>query len=56
MAETSETANRSYPLPHVLQPGEIVEGQAEADGAVIAVTRQRLVVAEGDKTVLDIPA
>jgi hypothetical protein len=47
MADTSDTANRSFPLPHVLQPGEIVEGHAEANGAVIAVTKQRLVVAEG---------
>jgi hypothetical protein len=47
--------DRSFPLPHILRPGEVVEGQAEANGAVIAVTRQRLVVVEGDKTVLDIP-
>ncbi|HTK46004.1 MAG TPA: hypothetical protein VL749_11710 [Patescibacteria group bacterium] len=46
---------RSFPLPHVLQPGEVVESQAVAGGAVIAVTEQRLVVAESDRVVLDVP-
>jgi hypothetical protein len=55
VSEASELADRSFPLPHILRPGEIVESQAQANGAVIAVTAQRLVVAEGDKAVLDIP-
>jgi len=42
-------------VPHVLRPGEVVETHAVASGSVIAVTRERLIVAEGDKTVLDIP-
>ena len=39
------------PKGHVIA----IEGQAEANGEVIAVTKQRLVVAEGDNTVLDFP-
>ncbi len=55
MPNTANPEDRSFPLPHVLQPGEVVEGQAVANGAVIAVTARRLVVVEGDKSVLDIP-
>jgi hypothetical protein len=52
---TSKPAGRSFPLPHILQPGEVIETLAEVDGSVIALTRERLIVVEGDKTVLDIP-
>ena len=55
MSETPNPEDRPFPLPHILRPGEVVEGQAVANGAVIAVTRERVVVVEGDKTVLDIP-
>jgi hypothetical protein len=55
VSKASDPADRSFPLPHILRPGEIIESQAQANGAIIAVTGQRLVVAEGDKTVLDIP-
>jgi hypothetical protein len=55
VSETSHPENRYFPLPHILRPGEVVEGHADADGTVIAVTRERLVVAEGDAPVLDIP-
>lgn|SRR6185503_8133294 len=55
MSERSEPGVRSFPVPHVLRPGEVVETHAVANGSVIAVTRERLIVAEGDKTVLDIP-
>jgi len=41
-------------MPHILRPGEVLEGRADANGTVIAVTRERLVVAEGDGQVLDI--
>jgi hypothetical protein len=46
---------RSFPLPHILQPGEVVESHAVANDAVIAVTSERLVVAQGGDQVLDIP-
>jgi hypothetical protein len=55
VSDMGSGAERPFPLPHILRPGEVVEGQAEANGALIAVTRERLVVAEGDKSVLDIP-
>jgi hypothetical protein len=46
---------RQFPLPHILRPGEVLEGHADANGTVIAVTQERLVVAEGDGPVLAIP-
>jgi hypothetical protein len=56
VADVSDPAeSRPFPLPHILRPGEVVETQAMVEGSVIVVTRERLVVAEGDKTVLDIP-
>lgn len=55
MPETSKPAGRSFPLPHILQPGEVIETVAEANGSMIVLTRERLIVVEGDKTVLDIP-
>ena len=55
MAKTSKPEVRSFPVPRVLRPGEVIESHAVADGSLIAVTRERLIVAEGEKTVLDIP-
>ena len=55
MSDTSNPAGRSFPLPHVLQPGEVVETQAVVEGSAIAVTNERLIVVEADRTVLDIP-
>ena len=55
MSETSHAMASSFPLPHILQPGEVLEGHAVANGSIIAVTGGRLVVSEGDKTVLDVP-
>ena len=55
MSDTSNPEDRQFPLPHILRPGEVVESQAVIYDAVIAVTGERLVVAEGDKSVLDIP-
>jgi len=55
VSDTSIPVQQPFPLPHILKPGEVVEGQAEANGAVIVVTEERLVVVEGDKSVLDIP-
>jgi hypothetical protein len=52
--ETSKP-NRSFPVPHILRPGEVVETQALADSSTIAVTRERLIVVDGDTVVLDIP-
>src|SRR5207249_10666954 len=46
---------RAFPIPHIVQPGEVIESHANANGAVIAVTEQRLVVVEGDGAVLDVP-
>ena len=45
----------AFPLPHILQPGEILEAHATVQDAIIAVTNHRVIVAEGDRTVLDIP-
>jgi len=47
--------DQAFPLPHVLRPGEVVEGHVVAGASVIAITRDRLVVAEGDVPVMDIP-
>jgi len=55
MAKSSKPDVRSFPMPHVLRPGEVVETHAIADRSVIAVTQARLLVAEGENTVLDIP-
>lgn len=49
------TDGHAFPTPHILQPGEVVESQAQADGFVIAVTTQRIVATDGDRTVLDLP-
>jgi len=54
VSETPNAKDRGFPLPHILRPGEVVESEAPAADALIAVTRERLLVAEGDKTVLDI--
>jgi hypothetical protein len=43
-----------FPLPHILQPGEVVEKQAHADGFLIAVTRQRVIVTDGSRPIMDI--
>ena len=55
VSDTSIPGQRTFPLPHILKPGEVVEGQAEANGAVIVVTEDRLVVVDDDESVLDIP-
>ena len=55
MPDASDPGDRGFPLPHVLRPREVVETQAVVEGSAIAVTRERLIVVEGDKTVLDIP-
>jgi hypothetical protein len=55
VSDMSIAGERAFPLPHILKPGEVVEGQAEADGTVIVITEERLVVIEGEKSVLDIP-
>jgi hypothetical protein len=55
VSDTSIARQGAFPLPHILKPGEVVEGQAEANGAIVVVTEQRLVVVEGDQPVLDIP-
>jgi hypothetical protein len=55
VADVSDTQQRSFPLPHILQPGEVIETQAVAQDAVIAVTSQRLILTEADRVVLDIP-
>ena len=55
MSDTSNPTRRTFPLPHILRPGEVVETQAVVEESAILVTRERLIVIEGDKTVLDIP-
>jgi hypothetical protein len=51
----SDAEQRRLPPPHILQPGEVLETQAAAQDALIAVTNQRLIVTEGERIVLDIP-
>jgi hypothetical protein len=55
MSDVSDSDERSFPLPHILKPGEVLETHATAQNAVIAVTSQRLIVAEGERPVLDVP-
>jgi hypothetical protein len=55
MSDASDRREQRFPLPHILQPGEVLETQAAADDAVIAVTSQRLILTEGERLVLDIP-
>ena len=55
LSQVTDRDMQSFPLPHVLQPGEVVQSQAVAGQAIIAVTEQRLVVAESDSVVLDVP-
>ena len=55
MPDASEPQLRSFPLPHILQPGEVLETQASAQDAVVAVTSQRLIVTEAERLVLDVP-
>jgi len=55
VSDTSIPVSRPFPLPRVLRPGEVVETQAVVEGSVIAVTKERLIVVEDDRTVLDIP-
>lgn len=55
MSDTNNPVGRPFPLPHILRPGEVVETQAVVEAFAIAVTRERLKVVEGDRTVLDIP-
>ena len=54
-ADINATRDPAFPLPHILQPGEMVERQARADGFLIAVTGRRIIVTDGDRPVLDIP-
>ena len=46
--------SESFPLPHVLKPGEIVETQTVAQDVVIAVTSQRLIVVDEYRTITDV--
>jgi hypothetical protein len=55
MPDEAKRAAASFPLPHILHPGEVVETQAVVENSAIAVTKERLVVVEDDRTVLDIP-
>ena len=52
-AEPNATRASNFPLPHILQPGEVVESQAQADGFLIAVTGQRVIVTDGSRPVMD---
>ena len=54
-ADENATRDPSFPLPHILRPGEVVERQAHADGFLIAVTGQRVIVTDGHRPVMDIP-
>jgi hypothetical protein len=53
-ADDNATTDPAFPLPHILRPGEIVERQAYADGFLIAVTSQRVVVTDDQRPVMDI--
>ena len=48
-------STEEFPLLHLLEPGEVIESQAQADGFFIAVTGQRIVATDGSRTVLNIP-
>ena len=52
MSDTSNPTGRAFPLPHILRPGEVVETQAVVEGSAILVTRERLIVVEGDKALM----
>jgi hypothetical protein len=52
--DDSAARDPALPLPHILQPGEVVERQAHAEGFLIAVTPQRIIVTDGDRSVIDI--
>lgn len=45
----------TFPLPHILEPGEVVANHVATDDFVLAVTARRIVVVEDDRTVLDLP-
>jgi len=53
-ADATTTKTPSFPFPHILQPGEVVESQAHAGNFLIAATSRRIVVTEGDRSVMDI--
>ena len=53
-ADDNPTNEPAFPLPHILRPGEIVERQTHADGFLIAVTSQRVVVTDDNRPVMDI--
>ena len=53
-ADDNAARDPAFPLPHILQPGEVVERQALADGFLIAVTSKRIIVTDGDRPVMDI--
>ena len=54
-ADENTTRDPAFPLPHILQPGEVVERQAHADGFLIAVTPHRIIVTDGSRPVMDLP-
>jgi hypothetical protein len=53
--DDSAPRDPAFPLPHILQPGEVVERQAHADGFVIAVTSRRVIVTDSSRPVMDVP-
>ena len=55
MADHPEPESSAFPHPHILQPGEVLETHATADDVVIAVTSHRLVMTDGERTLLDLP-
>jgi hypothetical protein len=52
--QPERAAGAPPPLLHILQPGEIVQAHTRAADVLIAVTSQRLIVADDDRTLLDI--
>jgi hypothetical protein len=55
LPENTAPDRTAFPLPHILEPGEVLETHAVVDGVVIAATKHRLVIVDNEKTVLDIP-
>jgi hypothetical protein len=53
-ADENATRDQAFPLPHILEPDEVVESQAHPDGFVIAVTGRRIIVTDGNRPVMDI--
>ena len=44
MSDCSDRQQQAFPLPHILRPGQVLETQAVAEDAIIAVRTERRLV------------